>query len=129
MRHCLLIAAFVCVFAPALMPANPPDTGGGLFNSCTSASYGGPYNWLQFTNNCGQATFIEWFWRSGDYIGSGATAQVGGTVSTGLTSREVSNKRGYELYICPAGSIAVDASDSTIKNGGSNPQNYKCKPQ
>jgi hypothetical protein len=129
-KQTLFALAALLTLIVAIGPAKAsPDTPGGQFNNCTAASYGGSYDWLQFTNNCGQATYIQWFWKNNDYSGSGGTAQSGGTVSTGMTKQEVANNGGYELYICPAGSIPVNGSGAAITNGGSNPQQYKCKHQ
>jgi len=82
------------------------------------------YNWLSFQNNCGQAIQLT-------YAGgiSGATDDLGPgqATNTGWSKSELAQKGVFNLYVCPAGYIPVDAA--TDKYVSRPNQTYRCKQQ
>jgi hypothetical protein len=72
------------------------------------------YNWLAFQNVCSQAIFIDYIGYYPGYGGSAVTLRPGQKSSTGYSYSEVQKKRGYQLFICPAGFIPVDAKNNYV---------------
>jgi len=87
-----------------------------IYNHCIREFYDpNMYNWFSFENTCSEAlsvTFIPYdpgFGASAvDYLGPGRST------STGDSRDEIQRKRGYELYVCPAGFLPVDGNDRYV---------------
>jgi hypothetical protein len=124
-------AAVISLLIPVLgTKVHAQNERGGQYNGCVNANFNGSYGWLQFVNNCDESLHMTWFWRDRDYSGSSSDdVGVGRAALTGESRSEVQRHRGYELYVCRAGYLPVDSSGRIITNGGSNPQDYRCKPQ
>lgn len=92
--------------------ASAAETESPRLNHCVSRVYDpAMYNWLAFENNCGgESIYIVYVPNRPGYGGSAMTVSPGRKGNTGYSRQEVNEKGGYELYICPAGFIPVDAS-------------------
>jgi hypothetical protein len=87
------------------------------------------YNWLSFENDCGQAVNLTWIAKSpNDHFGpSNGNIAAGQSANTGWSKDEVAAKGNFALFVCPAGSVAVDG---TTRQMVSNPNaTYSCKKQ
>ncbi|HLZ14201.1 MAG TPA: hypothetical protein VKP58_16590 [Candidatus Acidoferrum sp.] len=87
------------------------------------------YNWLSFENDCGQAIHLTFIAKSpNDHFGAAATDLAAGqATNTGWSKADVDAKGNFAMFICPAGSVAVDAStDQAITSPNAN---YHCKKQ
>lgn len=87
------------------------------------------YNWLSFENDCGQAINLTWIAKSpNDHFGaSNGDIAAGRSANTGWSKDEVNAKGNFALFVCPAGSVAVDG---TTRQMVSNPNaTYSCKKQ
>lgn len=94
----------------AVAGAFAAETESPRLNHCVSRVYDpAMYNWLAFENNCGESIHIVYVQNSPGYGGSAMTVRPGRKGNTGYSRREVDAKGGYELYVCPAGFIPVDA--------------------
>jgi TPR repeat protein len=133
------------------LPANAPPTAGG--SALTGASTGSEsgaasvtyltplpfscvrqfydpnsYNWLAFENDCGQAIYINYIpHRPGGWaMGGGMHLAPGKHNNTGLSSAEIDQGGGFDLYVCPTDSVPVDLSGNVFNV---NVAQYRCKPQ
>jgi hypothetical protein len=87
------------------------------------------YKWLSFENDCGQAIHLTWIAKSPNdhFGGSSGDIAPGRSANTGWNKNEVAAKGGFALFVCPAGSVAVDG---TTRQVVSNPNaTYSCKKQ
>lgn len=86
------------------------------------------YNWLSFENNCGQAIYVNYIpHRPGGWaMGGGMHLAPGNHNNTGLSSAEINQTGGFDLYVCPTDSVPVDLSGNTFNT---NVAEYRCKPQ
>jgi hypothetical protein len=120
-------------------PSPPPTTnpsGGAavsyltpLATSCVRQFFDpNTYNWLSFENNCGQAIYINYIpHRPGGWaMGGGMQLAPGNHNNTGLSSAEIDQTGGYDLYVCPTDSVPVDLSGNAFNV---NVPQYRCKPQ
>jgi Sel1 repeat len=99
---------------------------GGQFNNCISPFYDPrSYNWLAFRNSCPQTLHVTWIFGAERGLGSSADISAGANASTGYSSSEVGAKNGWEVYVCPAGYLSVDAQGNGIRGGKAQP--YVCK--
>jgi TPR repeat protein len=87
------------------------------------------YNWLSFQNNCGQDIHLSFIAKNPtDTFGMSAADLAGGkSTNTGRSQSEVNQKGGFNLYVCPAGYIPVDAT--THEYVGRPNQTFTCKQQ
>jgi hypothetical protein len=87
------------------------------------------YNWLSFENDCGQAIHLTFIAKSpSDHFGPGAADLAAGqTTNTGWSQTEVAAKGNFTLFICPAGSIAVDPNTNQAISSPN--ATYSCKKQ
>jgi TPR repeat protein len=86
------------------------------------------YNWLSFENNCGQAIYINYIpHRPGGWsMGGGMHLAPGAHNNTGLSSAEINQTGGFDLYVCPTDSVPVDLNGNVFNV---NVAQYRCKPQ
>ena len=86
------------------------------------------YNWLSFENNCGQAIYINYIpHRPGGWaMGGGMHLAPGNHNNTGLSSAEINQTGGFDLYVCPTNAVPVDLSGNAFNT---NVAQYRCKPQ
>jgi hypothetical protein len=86
------------------------------------------YNWLSFENNCGQAIYLNYMpHRPGGWaMGGGMHLAPGNHNNTGLSSAEINQTGGFDLYVCPTDSVPVDLSGNILKR---NVSQYRCKPE
>jgi TPR repeat protein len=86
------------------------------------------YNWLSFENNCGQAIYINYIpHRPGGWaMGGGMHLAPGNHNNTGLSSDEINQTGGFDLYVCPTDSVPVDLNGNVLN---ANVSEYRCKPQ
>jgi hypothetical protein len=86
------------------------------------------YNWLSFENNCGQAIYVMIiFHRPGGWaMTEGLHLAPGNHNNTGLSSGEINQAGGFDIYVCPTDSVPVDLSGSVLN---ANVAEYRCKPQ
>jgi len=86
------------------------------------------YNWLSFENNCGQAIYVNYIpHRPGGWaMGGGMHLAPGHHDNTGLSSAEINQTGGFDLYVCPTDSVPVDLSGNVFS---ANVSEYRCKPQ
>ncbi len=122
---------------------SPSGSGGSGSSGGTTAVYLAPitqgcirefwdtkhYNWLSFENDCGQAVNLTWIAKNpNDHFGaSNADIAAGQSTNTGWSQTEVATKGDFALFICPAGSVAVDGNTRQMVN---NPNaTYSCKKQ
>jgi hypothetical protein len=86
------------------------------------------YNWLSFENNCGQAIYLNYIpHRPGGWaMGGGMHLAPGHYNNTGLSSAEINQTGGFDLYVCPTDSVPVDLSGNVFNT---NVEDYRCKPQ
>ena len=86
------------------------------------------YNWLSFENNCGQAIYLNYIpHRPGGWaMGGGMHLAPGSHNNTGLSSAEINQTGGFDLYVCPTDSVPVDLSGNAFNV---NVPQYRCKPQ
>jgi hypothetical protein len=72
------------------------------------------YGWLAYQNNCTQSINLTWVGiaNGGAYS---ATIAPGAKASTGFSRSEVDRKGGFELFVCPAGYIPVDANGNFVQ--------------
>jgi hypothetical protein len=87
------------------------------------------YNWLSFENDCGQAINLTWIAKSpSDHFGAAnANIAPGQSTNTGWSQTEVAAKGGFTLFICPAGSVAVDGNTRQMVSSPN--ATYSCKKQ
>jgi hypothetical protein len=85
------------------------------------------YNWLSFENNCGQAIYVTIiFHRSGGWaMTEGMHLAAGNHRNTGLSSGEIDQAGGFDLYVCPTDSVPVDLNGNVFN---ANVSEYRCKP-
>jgi hypothetical protein len=86
------------------------------------------YNWLSFENNCGQAIYINYIPRrpGGWAMGGAVHLAPGDYNNTGLSSAEIKQSGGFDLYVCPTDSVPVDLNGNVFNV---NVAQYRCKPQ
>jgi hypothetical protein len=86
------------------------------------------YNWLSFENNCGQAIYVNYIpHRPGGWaMGGGMHLAPGNHNNTGLSSAEINQTGGFDLYVCPTDSVPVDLRGNVFNV---NVAQYRCKPQ
>ena len=87
------------------------------------------YNWLSFQNTCSQPIRVDFIAANpDDTFGMSAKDLAPGQAdSTGWSQTDVSRKRGFVLFVCPAGYLAVDsATDQPIRRAN---ENFRCKQQ
>lgn len=86
------------------------------------------YNWLSFENNCGQAIYLNYIpHRPGGWaMGGGMHLAPGNHNNTGLSSAEINQTGGFDLYVCPTNAVPVDLSGNVFNT---NVAQYRCKPQ
>lgn len=131
--------SFLCTYG---CPTNTAGTGGSIgtgtgstgsggsggtytctFKSCVTpltaaciAEFNDPsfYNWISFTNNCGQTIYLTF-----NAVGANGVSSMnlapGQSGNTGLASSEVPN--GFLLAVCPYGYIPWSATSNTSWNG------------
>jgi hypothetical protein len=87
------------------------------------------YNWLSFENDCGQAINLTWIAKSpSDHFGAAnANIASGQSTNTGWSQTEVAAKGDFALFICPAGSVAVDGNTHQMVSSPN--ATYGCKKQ
>jgi hypothetical protein len=87
------------------------------------------YDWLSFENDCGQAINLTWIAKSPSDRFGAANANIapGQSTNTGWSQTEVATKGGFALFICPAGSVAVDGNTDQMVNSPN--ATYSCKKQ
>ena len=87
------------------------------------------YNWLSFENDCGQAVHLTFIAKSpSDHFGPGAADLAAGqTTNTGWSQTEVAAKGNFTLFVCPAGSVAVDPNTNQAISSPN--ATYSCKKQ
>jgi hypothetical protein len=85
------------------------------------------YNWLSFENNCGQAIYVNYIpHRPGGWaMGGGMNLAPGNHNNTGLSSADINQTGGFDLYVCPTDSVPVDLSGKVFNV---NVAQYRCKP-
>jgi hypothetical protein len=122
---------------------NASGTGGSGSSGGNSGSYLAPiaqscvrefwdpkfYNWLSFANDCGQAINLTWIAKNlNDHFGgANAIIAAGQSTNTGWSQTEVAAKGGFTLFICPAGSVAVDGNTHQMVSSPN--ATYSCKKQ
>jgi hypothetical protein len=86
------------------------------------------YNWLSFENNCGQAIYVTYIpHRPGGWaMGGGMHLAPGNHNNIGLSSAEINQAGGFDLYVCPTDSVPVDLSGNVFN---AIVTQYRCKPQ
>jgi hypothetical protein len=79
------------------------------YNGCIRQFYDPTmYNWLAYENTCSQSLSVTFVPNQPGHGGGGAMdLRPGRHNSTGLSSREVRDNGGFELYVCPAGYLPV----------------------
>ena len=79
------------------------------FNGCIRQFYDSSmYNWLSYENTCGQSLSVVFVPNEPGHGGGGAMdLGPGRHNSTGLSSSEVRDNGGFELYVCPSGYVPV----------------------
>ena len=79
------------------------------FNGCIRQFYDpSMYNWMTYENNCGQSLSVTFVPNEPGHGGGGAMDLGPGRHSSiGLSSSEVRDNGGFELYVCPSGYIPV----------------------
>jgi hypothetical protein len=87
------------------------------------------YNWLSFQNDCGQAIHLTWIAQSPhDHFGAASADMAAGqSTNTGWNKDEVTAKGNFALFICPAGSLAVDNSTGVPVRYPT--ESFSCKKQ
>jgi hypothetical protein len=124
--------------------SNSPSSGGSGTSGGNAGSYLAPitqggvrefwdpkfYNWLSFENDCGQAISLTWIAKNpSDHFGGASNNNIapGQSTNTGWSQTEVAAKGDFALFICPAGSVAVDGN--THQAISSPNATYSCKKQ
>jgi hypothetical protein len=85
------------------------------------------YNWMTFENTSSQPVHVVFIPFHPGYGGGAADIGPGRKTSTGDSQREMEARGGYQLYICPAGSIPIDVETGRMVNRVNRP--YRCKAQ
>ena len=101
-----------------------PEYADSIPGYCVSSFYDREmYSWLVYQNNCGQTINLTWV---SIYSGgaSSATIYPGRKASTGWNQAEVNSRGGFELFVCPAGFIPVDANDNFVEKANTL---FRCK--
>ena len=118
-------------------------TGNSASSATTTANYAAPlsascirqfwdpnnYNWLSFQNTCSQAVRVDFIASNPDdtFGMSSKDLAPGQADSTGWSQTDVSKKRGFALFVCPAGYLAVDSTtDQPVRHAN---ENFRCKQQ
>ena len=97
------------------------------FNQCVRQFYDSRmYNWLAYENTCGESITINFIPNNPGHGGGSMTLSPGRHDRTGYSRDEVREKEGFELYVCPAGYIAVDENDRYVTRVVSR---FRCKRQ
>ena len=95
------------------------------FNNCVREFYDpAMYNWLSYENVCGHGISVVFIPYNPGYGGSEMDLGAGRHDSTGWNRREVQEKGGFELYICPAGYVPVDANNQYVNRVNTQ---FRCK--
>ena len=94
-------------------------------------SFLGPkmYNWFAFRNDCGRPVHLEFIANSpDDHFGMSATDLAAGqSGDTGWSKSEVDKKGGLEIFVCPEGCVAVDATAGQVVSRPN--QKFLCQKQ
>jgi hypothetical protein len=100
---------------PQSMEANAYRYASPLPGSCVSAFYDSSfYNWLAFRNTCNQSMYLMWIAYNPGYGGWSWTLRPNQKTSTGYSRSEWASKRGYQMFLCPAGYIPVDSRNQFV---------------
>ncbi len=85
-------------------------------NSCIKEFYDpGMYNYLSFKNNCTQALTIVFVAKDGSGASGSMDLRPGASDSVGrLANGTVPKVGGFELYVCPVGSMPVDENKKVV---------------
>lgn len=85
------------------------------------------YNWLSFENDCGQPIHLTFIFNQN--VGWAMTGAMdlspGARQTTGRSSNDINQARGYDFYVCPSGSIPVDLAGNPLT---ANVSEFRCKP-
>ena len=124
-KHTLHISAIGLLMAASLASAQTYKT--PEYNNCIRQFYDpNMYNWLSYENVCSVALSIVYIPFNPGYGGSGMDLAPGRNANTGYSQREVQGKGGFDLYVCPAGYIPVDANDRYVDRVNTR---FRCKRQ
>jgi hypothetical protein len=72
------------------------------------------YSWLSYENVCGHGISIVYVPYNPGYGASQMDLGSGRHSSTGFDRHEVQEKGGFEVYVCPAGYVPVDANNNYV---------------
>jgi uncharacterized protein len=112
----------------ASTPANAKDLT-PLPGTCVSRFWDpNNYNWLALQNDCGQPIYLEFIFNHtvGWAMTGAASLGSGAHLDTGRSSSDINQAGGYELYVCPGGSIPVDLNGQALQT---NVSEFRCHPQ
>jgi TPR repeat protein len=86
------------------------------------------YNWLALQNDCGQPIYVEFIFNHpvGWAMTGAANLGAGAHLDTGRSSNDINQAGGYELYVCPGGSVPVDLNGQVLQT---NVPEFRCHPQ
>ena len=97
------------------------------WNGCIGEFYDASmYNWLAYTNSCGERLNVVFIPYHPGYGGSSMEIAPGGKGSTGFSRREVDQKGGFEVYACPSGYVPVDGQNQYVNRVNTQ---FRCKKQ
>jgi hypothetical protein len=83
------------------------------YNHCVSKFYDpNAYNWVAFRNSCAEPLYVSFVTNNPAGTGGGGfDLAPGGQWSIGDTQTDERQNGGYQLYVCPANFVPVDAND------------------
>lgn len=90
-------------------------------NSCIREFYDPEmYKLLTFKNTCAQSLSIMFFAKDGSGVSGTMELRAGGKDSVGRSPDKKIPKIGsFELYVCPAGNVAVDDNNQVVSKPAS----------
>jgi hypothetical protein len=122
-----LVLGFLIMVSPLLLSraAQAQEYLSPEFNQCIREFYDpAMYHWLAYENLCGHSISIVYIPYHPGYGGSLMDLGPGRHSSTGFDRREVQEKGGFELYVCPAGYSPVDAQNNYVTRVNTR---FRCK--
>jgi hypothetical protein len=98
------------------------------YNGCIRQYYEEESHWLAFENTCSEPLYVLYIPFNPGYGYGGGSMDIGAGrhSSTGQSRREVDEKRGFELYVCPEGYFPVDANDRLVERVNTR---FRCKQE
>jgi hypothetical protein len=115
-------SSFVPVEAPSETGSHNVYESGTQYGECTDVYYDARnYNWMSIRNNCGIDVTATFNWGNGTR-GGAIDLDSGKSGSTGMSSKEVTERGGILVAICRRGFIPVDSDDKNWLRGS-----YRCR--